>query len=328
MVMAQSLFKLLKQRNPDVIIDVLAPAWSQPLLARMPEVRDAITMPLGHGSLGLGERYRLGKSLRSRGYRHAILLPNSLKSALVPFWAGIGTRTGFVGELRYGLLNDVRQLDKQALPMTVQRFMALGVAAGEPLPEIIAPSLQVESARVAQALQDVGLAQPQSPLLILCPGAEYGPAKRWPEAYFAEVARHYLAQGWAVWVFGSEKDAEVSRQLSALAGEGCVDLAGRTSLEQAIDLMSLASVVVSNDSGLMHMAAALARPVVALYGSSDPGFTPPLSEQAQILSLGLECSPCFERECPLGHFKCMNDLKPARVIGAIDGLVSQAACAS
>lgn len=328
MVMAQSLFKLLKQRHPDVIIDVLAPAWSQPLLARMPEVRDAITMPLGHGSLGLGERYRLGKSLRTAGYRQAILLPNSLKSALVPFWAGIGKRTGFVGELRYGLLNDIRQLNKQALPMTVQRFVALGADEGEALPEVLPPELVVDAVNVERALASLSLPRPQSPLLVLCPGAEYGPAKRWPEAYFAELARHYTAQGWAVWVFGSDKDAEVASQLCAMAGEACVNLAGRTSLEQAIDLMSLASVVVSNDSGLMHMAAALGRPVVALYGSSDPGFTPPLSQQAKILSLGLECSPCFERECPLGHFKCMNDLKPAQVMAAIDGFVPQAACAS
>ena len=319
MVMAQSLFKVIKQRNPDVQIDVLAPAWSKPLLARMPEVRDALTMPLGHGSLALGVRYDLGRSLRNSRYRQSILLPNSLKSALVPFWAGIPKRTGYVGEMRYGLVNDLRKLNKSALPMTVQRFVALGVADDEPLPEVPQPQLVVDAGGVEAARMALGLSA-QRPVLALCPGAEYGEAKRWPPEYFAAVAHHYIERGMQVWVFGSEKDVEPAAEVCAVAGEHCISLAGRTSLEQAIDLMSTAEAVVSNDSGLMHVGAALGCRVVAVYGSSDPGFTPPLSDRAEIVSLNLDCSPCFKRECPLEHLDCLRKLEPQRVIDALGAL--------
>lgn len=316
MVMAQSLFKTLKQHNPEVSIDVLAPAWSKPLLERMPEVNNAIILPLGHGQLGLKRRYRLGHQLREPGYQQAILLPNSWKSALVPFWAGIPRRTGFLGELRWGLVNDVRPLDKARLPMTVQRFVALGLTRDAPLPPVPVPALQVKPAEVASALRRHGLARPTVPVLGLCPGAEYGPAKRWPAGYFAEIARHYLQSGWAVWLFGSAKDTLPGREIAAQA-EGCLDLTGKTSLADAVDLLSLTTVVVSNDSGLMHVAAALDRRLVAIYGSSDPGFTPPLNPRAKILSLGLACSPCFQRECPLGHLQCLRALSPAQVLAAI-----------
>ena len=319
--MAQSLFKVIRQRDPEAIIDVLAPAWSLPLLERMPEVRQGVVMPLGHGKLELGARYRLGKSLRQEQYDQAILLPNSLKSAIVPWAAKIPKRTGFRGEMRYGLLNDLRILDKQQLTMTVQRFVALGDEDGEPLSEISEPKLVVDPAAVEQALRALKLDKPDQPLLALCPGAEYGPAKQWPAEYFAAVAKEKLQQGWRVWLFGSEKDQAIGETvIAALDGErGAVEnLAGRTSLEQAVDLMSLADIVVGNDSGLMHVAAALDRNLIAIYGSSDPGFTPPLNRRAQILDLNLECSPCFKRECPLGHTECLTQLKPERVVQAME----------
>ena len=322
MVMAQSLFKVLKQRNPEPAIDLLAPAWSLPLLERMPEVNQGIVMPLGHGKLGLGERYRLGKSLRSERYSQAIVLPNSLKSAIVPWAARIPKRTGYRGEMRYGLLNDIRVLDKQQLPMTVQRFVALGVGPGEPLPEIPEPRLEVQPESIADALQSIGLNRPEGKLLALCPGAEYGPAKQWPAEYFADVASEKMKQGWQVWLFGSEKDRSIGELIvKELGGVGrqIENLAGRTTLEQAVDLMSLATVVVGNDSGLMHVAAALDRDLVAIYGSSDPGFTPPLNSRAQILDLNLECSPCFKRECPLGHYNCLRKLDPGKVLDAVVG---------
>ncbi|MBL6969727.1 MAG: lipopolysaccharide heptosyltransferase II [Gammaproteobacteria bacterium] len=320
MVMAQSLFKILKQRAPDPNIDVLAPAWSLPLLERMPEVHKGIVMPLGHGKLGLGERYRLGKSLRPEEYSQAIVLPNSLKSAIVPWAAGIPTRTGYRGEMRYGLLNDIRTLNKERLPMTVQRFVALGVDSGEPLPEITEPRLEVESDSIEEALHSIGLNRPESKLLALCPGAEYGPAKQWPADYFAAVAEEKIRQGWDVWLFGSEKDRSIGEMVIGELGgvdSQIENLAGRTTLEQAVDLMSLVTVVVGNDSGLMHVAAALDRDLVAIYGSSDPGFTPPLNQRAQILDLNLECSPCFKRECPLGHTDCLKQLSPEVVLDAI-----------
>ncbi len=323
MVMAQSLFRLIKQCHPSVRIDVLAPAWTLALLSRMPEVHEALDLPFKHGQLKLMVRYRLAHSLRERGYDQAIVLPNSLKSALIPFWAKIPVRTGYVGEWRWGLLNDARHLDKSRLPMTVQRFVALGVHAGAALPaEFPRPSLAVTESGVEMALARLGLERPAAPLLALCSGAEFGSSKRWPAEYYAEVAKAKLAQGWQVWLFGSEKDAGITARLRSLAGMQCVDLAARTTLAEAIDLLSLADLVVSNDSGLMHVAAALGRKLVAIYGSSDPGLTPPLSGSAKILSLRLPCSPCFKRECPLGHTNCLRELKPDQVLQAIEQCAS------
>ncbi len=322
MVMAQSLFKVLKTRHPEQPIDVLAPGWSLPLLERMPEVRAGIEMPLGHGRLGLGQRWRLGRSLAGR-YARAILLPNSWKSAIVPWAAGVPRRTGWRGEMRYGLLNDLRRLDESVLTMTVQRFVALGAGSGEPLPEIPPPVLEVKEADVQAALEAHGLGKAKDrKLLALCPGAEYGPAKRWPEVYFSELAQKYRDQGWEVWLFGSEKDRKVCDNIAALA-KGSRNLAGHTTLAEAVDLLSLADAVVSNDSGLMHVAAALERPLVAIYGSSDPGFTPPLNERHAVLYRNLACSPCFKRECPLGHLQCLKEITVSQVMDALKGMEQQ-----
>jgi heptosyltransferase-2 len=323
MVMAQVLFKAIKRRRPDVVIDVLAPAWSRPLLQHMPEVRGIIDLPLVHGELGLIKRWRLGRSLRAAGYAQAILLPNSLKSALIPLFAGIPQRTGWLGESRYGLLNDIRRLDKARLPMMVQRFVALAVPADvDELPEIEPPSLHLQADEVVAARQALGLVAEGQRILALCPGAEFGAAKRWPAAAYAELARHYLDQSWQVWLFGSTKDREACAAINRQADERCSDLSGRTSLAQAVALLSLADGVVSNDSGLMHVAAALQRPLVAVYGSTDPAFTPPLNSNSRIVRLGLECSPCFKRECPLGHLNCLNQLPVAQVIDALEGVLT------
>ena len=319
MVMAQSLFMVLKAQDSERALDVLAPGWTRVLLERMPEVRAAIDMPLGHGELKLLTRRRLGIALRAGHYQQAIVLPNSLKSALVPLWARIPLRSGYVGEMRQCLLNDCRRLDKQRLVMTVQRFIALALAEGADLPEPLpAPALITNHENGYAALQRLDLDADKKPVLALCPGAEFGAAKKWPEAYYAEVAREWLAQGWQVWLFGSVNDASVCDSINAQAQGRCENLAGRTRLEDAIDLLAMASFVVSNDSGLMHIAAALQRPMVAVYGSSDPGFTPPLSETARVARLGLDCSPCFQRECPLGHLNCLNELKPARILAAME----------
>ncbi len=321
MVMAQSLFKVLRQQQPDVEIDVLAPGWSLPLLQRMPEVSAAIEMPVGHGRLDLKVRYRLGRSLVVRGYAQAILLPNSLKSALVPFWARIPRRTGWVGEQRYGLLNDIRRLDKGKLTMTVQRFVALAYPAGVDVTgDIPAPGLKVSDSDVEAARNALGLDRPDK-LLILCPGAEYGPAKCWPQEYYGELASRMIGQGWSVWLFGSDKDSTVCAAVNAATDGRCVDISGRTSLAQAVDLMSLADAVVSNDSGLMHVAAALDRPLVAIYGSSDPGFTPPLNPRNRILHLGLDCGPCFKRECPEVHLNCLKGIDVDMVYAALQQVV-------
>lgn len=327
MVMAQCLFKLLKQQDPTVVIDVLAPQWSLPLLARMPEVAAAIVMPIGHGKLALGERYRIGKSLWNKGYTQAILLANSFKSALIPFWARIPLRTGWRGEMRYGVLNDVRRLDKMKYPLMIERFMALGLAATENFSwqarnkEDYLPELQISTESCAAALVRHNLSNDR-PILVLCPGAEFGPAKRWPEEYYAAVANAKLRENWQVWLFGSPKDQAVAEKIMQLTQQRCIDLTGKTKLEEAVDLLALAAMVVSNDSGLMHIAAALKKPLIAVYGPTSPSFTPPLHQQAKILNLTLECQPCFQRECPLKHQRCMKELLPDNVLAAMKGLLA------
>ncbi|WP_045218187.1 lipopolysaccharide heptosyltransferase II [Desulfonatronum thioautotrophicum] len=313
MVMAQSLVQLLLQHGPERTIDILAPAWSAALVARMPGVRGAVAMATGHGRLGLRERLSLGRRLHGC-YEQAIVLPNSLKSALVPFFARIPRRTGYIGEWRYGLLNDWRRLDKARLPMTVQRFVALGLPDAASLPrDVPIPRLTVQPANVRAALHQMGL-NAEDDVLILCPGAEYGTAKQWPPEHFAVVGSHLADRGWSVWVLGSEKDQEASQAVCDHIGPAALNLAGRTSLAQAVDLISQARAVVSNDSGLMHVAAALGRPLVAIFGSSDPGFTPPLSPASRIVTLGLTCSPCFQRTCPQHHLDCLRRIEPELVL--------------
>jgi heptosyltransferase-2 len=284
----------------------------------MPEVNNVIDMPLGHGQLQLKQRYQLGKSLRSKHYDQAILLPNSLKSALIPFWASIPKRTGYVGEMRYGLLNDLHKLDKQLLFMTVQRFVALAHADTD-IEQIPVPALVVKAENVQAVLSEFKLSQ-DKPILSLCPGAEYGPAKQWPARHYAALAQEKLQQGWQVWIFGSEKDQAIGEEIKQLLNQQAVNLCGKTQLAQAIDLMSLSQIVVSNDSGLMHMGAALGVPVVGVYGSSDPNFTPPLGKQSAVKSLYLSCSPCFKRTCPLGHTDCLEKLSPEMVIEVLEQL--------
>ncbi|MDF3055334.1 MAG: rfaF [Gammaproteobacteria bacterium] len=324
MVMAQSLFKLLKQRHPDRQIDVLAPAWTHGLLNRMPEVTQALSSPFQHKQLKLRQRKALGHALKPQAYDQAIVLPNSFKSALVPYWADIPVRTGWQGEWpRRFLLNDMRILDKEALPLMIERFMALGVPAGEPLPQpYFKPSFEISSDDLVDALEKHHLSVPQRPMLALAPGAEFGPSKRWPANYYAEVANAKLREGWDVWLFGSPKDKHIASQIMAQASGTITDLTGKTSLEEGIDLLSLATVVISNDSGLMHIAAALNKPMVAVYGSTSPRFTPPLSDQVDVVMEKLTCMPCFKRVCPLGHWRCMLDLKPEKVLKHLDKVVA------
>jgi len=315
MVMAQALYRLLRQRNPTVEIDVVAPTWSLPVLARMPEVAHGIELAVAHGDLAFGRRRKLALELRSRGYSRAIVLPRSAKAALVPWLARIPRRTGFRGEYRYGLINDMRRFDDE-LDQTVKRFIALGHERGEPLPPslpaALRPSLAIDAANLERLRAAHGL--PESvPLVALMPGAEYGPAKRWP--YFVELSSRLSLP---VAILGSAGERE------ACAGIVGKNLAGETTLDEAIDLISCAEFVVTNDSGLMHVAAALGTPQVALFGSSSPRHTPPLSAHARVLWLGIECSPCYARECPLGHFRCMRELSVDRVLDEIASMKTTA----
>ncbi|PKO91211.1 MAG: lipopolysaccharide heptosyltransferase II [Betaproteobacteria bacterium HGW-Betaproteobacteria-10] len=315
-VMAQPMFARLHARHPGLQLDALAPRWVAPVLQRMPEISDIVDSPFGHGQLSLKPRWRLARALAARQYDAVYVLPNSLKSALVPFMAGIPQRIGFTGESRYGLINIRHKLDKSALPLMVERFAQLAEAPGSALPKPISyPKIRSTAAEQQKTLAELGLERPAR-IVAFCPGAEYGPAKRWPATHFAALAKQLAEHGCTIWLFGSPKDHAIAEEISQLAPGLCRNLCGTTSLGQAVDLLAMAELVVCNDSGLMHVAAALDRPLVTLYGSSSPGFTPPLSEQADILSLKLDCSPCFKRECPLGHLDCLNKLAPERVLAA------------
>jgi heptosyltransferase-2 len=316
MVLAQALFMRLRQRHPQAAIDVLAPGWSLPILARMPEVREGIELPLGHGEFGFAVRRRIGLGLRTKQYAQALVLPGSWKSALVPFFARIPLRRGYRREFRYGLLNDLRPLDKAILPTTVQQFLALAEdGAVKQAPPIPQPRLRHDAPRAASLQQQLGL-DLHKPAVALMPGAEYGPAKRWPAEYFAELSGRLAGAGYQVWVLGSAKERELGAGITQ--GRADIhDLSGRTRLEDVVDLLASAQAAVSNDSGLMHVAAAVGTRLVAIYGSSSPRMTPPLSPAAQLLYLGLDCSPCFQRNCPLGHLNCLRQIGVDQVFAAL-----------
>lgn len=321
MVMAQSLVARLAARHPGAAIDLVAPPFTAALGARMPGVSRTIALATAHDRFDLGLRVRLGRALHREHYDLAIVLPGSWKSALVPFFAGARRRRGYRGEMRYGLLNDVRSLDKTSLPRTVDRFVALGEGAGDVHPAVQPPVLTADSDRAAALAARFGFS-PDLPILVLCPGAEYGPAKQWPARHFAAVARTALARGWQVAVVGSPRDKAVGEDIVALAGTGVRNLCGATDLLEVVDFISRAAAVVTNDSGLMHVAAALGRPLVAVYGSTSPAMTPPLSAKARIAELSLSCRPCFKRTCPLGHTNCLNQLAPERVTALLEELAA------
>ncbi len=311
MVMAQSLFRLLRTQEPAMAIDVVGPPWSVPLVGRMPEVRRGIPLAVAHGELAFTARRTLGLALRAAGYDRAIVLPRSFKSALVPWFARVPLRTGFAAELRGLLLNDVRQLDRQLLEQTIKRFLALGVPRNAPLPAASDPVLRVDEANRQALLARLGLGG--RPAIALMPGAAYGPAKQWPIDSFTALARRLTADGLEVWVLGSAGEQPLGEQIRSGAGGHVFNLCGQTSLEDTVDLLSATRAAVTNDSGLMHVAAAAGTHVVALYGSSSPHFTPPLTVRRTIHYLRLDCSPCFKRECPLGHLNCLRQISPESV---------------
>ncbi|MFK8031798.1 MAG: lipopolysaccharide heptosyltransferase II [Gammaproteobacteria bacterium] len=318
MVMAQALVQTVAANQPGVAIDVLAPAWSEPLIERMPKVRRAIPLPLGHGELGWSVRRQLGLTLRARNYIQAIVIPRSFKAALVPFHAKIPLRTGFLGESRYGLLNDIRKLDKGILDGTAKRYVALGHERGAPQPPAV-PSPQLTAIEDDELLARLGLNK--GALVALMPGAEYGPAKQWPAEHFGRLAGALIAHGVQVVVVGSAKEQSLGEQI-ATAAPGTRNVCGETTMVEAIDLLSSADVAVSNDSGLMHVAAAVGCSVVGIYGSSSPIFTPPLTRKSNVLWKQLDCSPCFKRTCPLGHTRCLTELAPDQVSDVVINLLN------
>jgi len=303
-LMAQPLLARLHEKQSNLKIHVIAPKWVAPVVRRMPEVDEVITAPFRHGKLQLRSRWKLGRALRPRGYDRAIVLPNTWKSALVPFFAGIALRSGYVGESRYGLLNLTYPESKTSMRLHYARLAeAPGTEPMEPLPT---PGLRADPTATASVAQRFGI---EGRYAVLCPGAEYGPAKRWP--YFRQLAERL---GLEVVLLGSGNDQPAA---ASVPGK---NLVGKTTLDEAIELIAGAAFVVSNDSGLMHVAAALGRPLVALFGSSSPEHTPPRSTAARVLWLKIECSPCFQRQCPLGHFRCMNEMSVEMVLQQIQSL--------
>ncbi|MBY4895445.1 lipopolysaccharide heptosyltransferase II [Cupriavidus sp. AU9028] len=314
-LMAQPMFALLKQRYPRIVIDVLAPKWVAPVLARMPEVGRVFPSELAHGKLQLSARLLFAQQLKNEGYDVAYVLPNSVKSALIPWLAGIPLRVGYRGEARFGLLN-VRHANppRKNRPPMVEHYARLALKPGARLPESLPdPRLRVDPVRLARTAERFGVSA-NTRLIAFCPGAEYGPAKRWPASHFAALAQ-MLRRSFPyaqIVALGSAKDAETA---DAICQEAPFvrNLCGQTSLDDAIDLLAMSEAAVCNDSGLMHVTAALNRSQVAVFGSSDPRHTPPLSQAASIMWLQLECSPCFERECPLSHLRCLRGIEPEMV---------------
>ncbi|MBI0036823.1 ADP-heptose--LPS heptosyltransferase RfaF [Gilliamella sp. B14384H2] len=328
MMMSQSLYRTLKQLDPSIEIDVMAPAWCRALLDKMPEVNQSIAMPISHGEFALSKRYQLGKELRNNQYDQAIILPNSFKSALIPFFAKIAKRTGWKGEMRYGLLNDLRVLDKQAFPLMVERYVALAyskqnIYSAKDIPQpILWPKLNVLTDEVEQTLSTFNITNDE-PLIGFCPGAEFGPAKRWPDYHYAALADKIVKQHAKIIIFGSGKDKIVGEQIIAKMnhGEHCINLAGQTELGQAINLIAACKAVVTNDSGLMHVAAALDKPLVALYGPSSPDFTPPLSNKAEVIRLITGYHRVRKGDAEQGYHQSLIDIKPDLVFETLMNLI-------
>ena len=318
MVMAQTLFLELRRRyGVDLILDVYASNWASDLLKKMPEVNSVINNPFPHGKLALFKRIVEGVKLRKNNYDQVFVLPNSLKSAIVPFFAGIKKRTGFIGEFRYWLLNDIYKLDKKALPLMVDRFCALS-NQGARLECIEFPRLAIDLYNQTKLLTKFNLISGIS-MVAFCPAAEYGVSKRWPPEYFAKLAQLFIDEGHQVVIFGSLKDNLIASTITGLVAnkERISNLCGKTTLTDVVDLFASMDYVVTNDSGLMHVACATGVKVIAIYGSSSPDFTPPLSKTAQITQIGLECSPCFARTCRYGHYNCLKLITPQMVLAKL-----------
>jgi len=309
-VMSEPLLARLAARGEQLAVAALP--WVAPVYRAMPQVGESIIeLPFAHGRLDWTARRRIGQELRGR-FDAAYVLPNSFKSALLPLLARIPLRVGYVGESRYVLLN--RRLPNVAgRPPMVAFYSALagdGGAADE------RPRLHLDAAVIAAAADRAGVAP--GGYWVFAPGAEYGPAKRWPAPHYASLARALHARSaLPVLLLGSAKEAALCREIAQAAGVGCEVLAGQTPLADAMALIAAARGVVSNDSGLMHVAAAFGVPQVALFGSTSPEHTPPLNPNARVMwlkdELQLDCAPCFDRVCRFGHTRCLTEIAPARV---------------
>lgn len=320
MIMAQGLLKRLISDRPESEIHLAAPQSTLPLADFMPEVSRTWLLNARHGELALAARWKLAATLAKEGFSRAYVLPNTFKSALLPWLARVPVRIGWKGEMRYGLLNDLRTSAGE-MPRMVDRYLALAEPETARARPLLPPRLITDAARVAATLGRFSL-KLSRPACVLCPGGDFGPAKRWPGERFREAARELLDEGYQIWILGGPEDAETGRSISSLCGE-IINLAGETSLAEAVEILSAASVAVCNDTGLMHAAAALGLPLVVLYGSTTPDFTPPLTDRSQLLMQQLACRPCFERVCPLGHTRCLTEIPASRVVAATKEIMQE-----
>ncbi|MGP1931155.1 MAG: lipopolysaccharide heptosyltransferase II [Arsenophonus sp. ET-YP4-MAG3] len=333
MMMSQSLYRTLKSLHADVKIDVIAPDWCFPLLKKMPEISQAILMPLSHGCLGISTRRQIGIKLRSKHYDQAYILPNSFKSALVPFFIKTPIRTGWCGEMRYWLLNDIRILNKNAFPKMIQRYIVLAykkntINNGNEIPKpILWPKLFVTETEIIQSKHILHISK-DLPIIGFCPGSEFGPAKRWPFYHYAKLAQLlFTTNDCQILIFGSQKDYYIGEDIRQLISinyqQYCFNLAGKTTLEQAVNILAACKIIVTNDSGLMHIAAALNRPLVALYGPTSPDFTPPLSNKVEIIRLITTCYKIRKDSVKNTYHKSLIDIKPELVIEILSNLLKK-----
>lgn len=318
-VMAEPLITELKKQHPHSDIHVLATPWVASVMRAIPTVSKIITADLKHGLLQWAERKQIARKLQDTNYSHAYVLPNSLKSALIPWMAKIPHRIGYQGEMRWGLLNHrFKNPSRSHRPPMSSHYLAL---SGSGRTEVPHPQLRIDPSSSQSIKDQLQAIRSHQQLFVLCPGAEYGPAKQWPTEHFAELAKLLINQqpNGLVLILGSKKEAALGEQIKNLSGfqESVINWCGETSLDEAMASISVADAVISNDSGLMHIAAALGRPQVAIFGSSDPRHTPPLSEKAKVHWLHLECSPCFKRTCPLGHTQCLVDISPKDILNSL-----------
>ena len=325
MVMAQSLCHYLKTQDPGIEISVVAPANTAPIAKRMPAVHDVIETTFAHGRLHLQARWRMGHALKKRRFSQAFVLPGSLKSALVPFFAAIPLRTGYSGEPRWGLINDCRPKPRHKRDLMVDRFINLArTNPSIPKTAFPAPTLEADRSAPQTIFRRLNKKIKAQPVLALCPGAEFGPAKQWPPASFASLANHATAHGWQIWLMGGPGDQKIANEImaSCQVTTAVINLVGQTTIVEAIDLLASADAVVSNDSGLMHIAAATNTPVVGIFGSSSEQHTPPLGDNATSVFNSIDCRPCFARQCPFGHTRCLSEIRANDVINALSNLLA------
>ncbi|AGC03874.1 ADP-heptose--LPS heptosyltransferase 2 [Candidatus Blochmanniella chromaiodes str. 640] len=331
-VISHSMYRLLiKKYCSNIKIDVLTPMWCKDLFNHMPEINQTLFIPYGHGVLELSKCYHLGKFLKNEKYQQAIILPNSFKSALIPFFADIPIRTGWRGEMRYGILNDLRILKKKLFPLMVQRYAALVCDYNVtkncynlpyPLP---LPQLSVNEKEIADVLYKFNLYCHRKSLIGLCPGAEFGLAKSWPHYHYITLAIRLIRCGYHVVILGSPKDQLINRfiQHSILKNmkQHCNNLIGITSLGEAIAIIAACTGIISNDSGLMHVACALKRPVIGLYGPSNPKFTPPLFSQSIVIRRMAGYYPIRNGDSLYGYHNSLIDITPDQVLKALKTLL-------